>query len=449
VVDCSQTRRGMRGAAYKSAVVGVIGAALVVSACGSSSKSAGGSTPTSPAVSSARSTAQTASGSPINVMTIYTATGTAAILDPEMGETAQVYAKWINANGGINGHPLKVTVCDDQGTQTQAATCAREAVSDNDVAVVGSFTTSAEAVVPILRQANIAWFGPVSASEPAEFTSPNSFPAYNVQAAVAGMVGVAYQSGCKKVSAGIVSVAIPRLKSVYELAAKQYGQSLVQAVSVPITAGDYSAEVSQVLSGGADCVVTSLAAAQYASWMPAWAQSGTKAVLYGAGGQLSPVSTKGYESAANGSVNVTTIPDISAPSLNSYRTALQSYKAPTSYNYDSLTGVGTWAAYVLFTNVAKPIQGAITSQSFLSAASQASSVSSNGILPVIDFAKPWTNGPAGEARSFDCGITYQNIKNGQFVQTTSTWQNAAPLLAGSGKLGPAQPSSSSQLSCES
>lgn len=70
-------------------------------------------------------------------------------------------ARWINANGGIAGHPLHVTVCDDGGVASQAAACAREAVSGNDVAVVGSFSIAGDpAIVAILQQAKIAWFAP-------------------------------------------------------------------------------------------------------------------------------------------------------------------------------------------------------------------------------------------------------------------------------------------------
>ena len=53
-------------------------------------------------------------------------------------------ARWINANGGIAGHPLHVTVCDDGGVASQAAARAREAVSGNDVAVVGSFSIAGD-----------------------------------------------------------------------------------------------------------------------------------------------------------------------------------------------------------------------------------------------------------------------------------------------------------------
>ena len=36
----------------------------------------------------------------------------------------------INASGGINGHPLKIVDCDDQGNSNQATQCAQQATSN-------------------------------------------------------------------------------------------------------------------------------------------------------------------------------------------------------------------------------------------------------------------------------------------------------------------------------
>ena len=37
-----------------------------------------------------------------------------------IAESARVYGDWINAHGGINGHPLTVKFCDALGTPTGA-----------------------------------------------------------------------------------------------------------------------------------------------------------------------------------------------------------------------------------------------------------------------------------------------------------------------------------------
>src|SRR5258706_8434012 len=76
---------------------------------------------------------------PIKAMTI-TSLNSQGPVYPNIAITAQAYEKWINARGGIGGRPLSVEVCDEHGKPTDAAACARKAVSDKVTAVVGSFS---------------------------------------------------------------------------------------------------------------------------------------------------------------------------------------------------------------------------------------------------------------------------------------------------------------------
>ena len=68
-------------------------------------------------------------------------------------ETARVYQEWINAHGGIAGRPLEANFCDAHGTPTAAAACAREAIAGGPLRVVGNFTFTGDAVMPILEKA--------------------------------------------------------------------------------------------------------------------------------------------------------------------------------------------------------------------------------------------------------------------------------------------------------
>jgi ABC-type branched-subunit amino acid transport system substrate-binding protein len=395
---------------------------------------------------------KTHKSSPINVMTIDTSSGTAVPLQAEIGATAVVYEKYINAHGGIAGHPLHVTVCNDQGTESQAVICAEQAVSDKDVAVVGSFSEAGgNEVVPILQQANIAWIGDPAAAFPEDQTSPVSFPVIGSQDQNAALIGEAYQHGCKEVSIIENQTAAAIYTPIFQAAAKAYGETINQIVAINPTSADYSPYVAQLLSGGTDCVVTAIGTQQFASFLPPWVQSGTKATIYAPGGQLSPTIAAGYTSFVNGSYNVSAFPDISSAALTPFRVALAKYDAPTGpgYNYDSAGGVGTWAGWVVFTNIAASIKGPINNNTFLKTASHSKSVSSDGILPFVDFAKPWTNGPAGFLRSFNCGVTVQKLTNGQWVQTNSRFQNADMLLQGTGKLGPQLLPTSPLLACQS
>ena len=74
-----------------------------------------------------------------------------------IANTAELYADFINARGGIAGRPLEVTVCDEQSTLPLLQR-ACEAVEEGMVSVVGSFTFFAESIVPVIADSSITWF---------------------------------------------------------------------------------------------------------------------------------------------------------------------------------------------------------------------------------------------------------------------------------------------------
>ena len=113
-------------------------------------------------------------GEPIKVMT-EAPVDTQLPPYPNIPAAAEVYEQYINDNGGIAGRPLEVITCDDQGDPNEGANCARQAVEEGVVAVVGSFTFDASRIIPVLEEDNIAWFGACCPLVAQEFTSPISF----------------------------------------------------------------------------------------------------------------------------------------------------------------------------------------------------------------------------------------------------------------------------------
>ena len=68
-------------------------------------------------------------------------------------------------------------------------------------------------------------------------------------------------------------------------------------VTLPATAQDYSPQVAEATGGGADCLVMIVSETPYIAWMPAFAQSGSKARMYGPQGNLNENVVKGFEQA--------------------------------------------------------------------------------------------------------------------------------------------------------
>ena len=94
---------------------------------------------------------------------------------PNIPGAAEVYEQYINDNGGVAGRPLDIITCDNKGDPNEGANCARQAVEEQVVAVVGSFTFDASRIIPVLEEANIAWFGACCPLVAQEFTSSISY----------------------------------------------------------------------------------------------------------------------------------------------------------------------------------------------------------------------------------------------------------------------------------
>jgi len=369
------------------------------------------------------------SGDPIKVMTV-TTLNAAGPTYQNIANTAEAYESYINARGGIAGHPLDVTVCDEQFDPAVATSCAREAVDGGMVSIVGSFTFFAESIVPVIAESDITWFGACCPITPSELTSDHSFNIGNQPMYAVGAVKRAVDDGCTAINAVIIEGAeifVPPMEN----AIKALGMEFGDVVSLPATAQDYSAEVAQATSGGADCVVAVISETPYITWNTAWTQSGTEARQYGPQGNLNAVSAAGNEESTDGDIISGMYPDISTAPWDEYRVALDEAGLDQSeLDYNSLGGMGTWAAYVGFTKIAETIEGDITAASFFEAASNTSSLDLNGMVPVLDFTQEWTDGLEGYERLFNRSVVFSKLENGKVVPLTTEFEDVGALATG-------------------
>ena len=135
---------------------------------------------------------------PVTVMT-WAPDQTRATNMPGMPAMAQTYARWVNSQGGIDGHELRVLTCNEQNTTAGAAACARRAVRENAVAVVGSYSQNGRAFMAPLEAAGIPYIGGYGIAED-EFTSPLSYPVNGGVASLVAGHGMQLADSCEKVS---------------------------------------------------------------------------------------------------------------------------------------------------------------------------------------------------------------------------------------------------------
>lgn len=397
---------------------------FVVASCGGDDEPA--TSATEPAA--VETTAAAATGEPIKVMTVTTLNAAGPTYE-NIAITAELYADYINSKGGINGRPLEVTVCDEKFDPAVATGCARQAVDEGMVSIVGSFTYFAESIVPVISESDMTWFGACCPITPSELSSPYSFNIGNQPMYAVGAVKKAVDDGCEAINAVIIDgaqVFIPPMENAMKALGKSFGATVI----LPPTAQDYSAEVAQATSG-ADCVISIISETPFITWNTAWSQSGTEARQYGPQGNLNAVSAKGNEAATDGDIIVGMYPDISTEPWAEYRAALEGAGVDQEANdFNSLGGMGTWAAYVGFTKIAETIEGEITAKSFYEAANATSNLDLNGMVPVIDFTKEWTDGLEGYNRLFNRSVTYSKLENGKVVPLGTEFEDVGNLALG-------------------
>ncbi|MGW5974293.1 ABC transporter substrate-binding protein [Streptomyces sp. NPDC055186] len=124
---------------------------------------------------------------------------TKATNKPGMPAFARAYARWVNSEGGINGRKLNVLTCNERNDSVAAARCARTAVRENAVAVVGSYSQHADDFLPTLEGAGIPYIGGYGITTD-EFTSPLSYPVNGGQPALLAGLGRALADSCGPVT---------------------------------------------------------------------------------------------------------------------------------------------------------------------------------------------------------------------------------------------------------
>ncbi|HSS34392.1 MAG TPA: ABC transporter substrate-binding protein [Solirubrobacterales bacterium] len=411
------------------AIFALLACALVFAACGGSDDSSSGSSEATTEESSGGGGEEKATGEPIVTWT-YTDVNTEGPQYKNIEETERVYQEWINTHGGIAGRPLEAHFCDAHGTPTAVAACGREAVAGGAVAVVGNFTFTGDAIIPILEKGKTAQWGNCCAIAPTELTSDVSFPMGNQPLYSVGLVKKAVEDGCKNIN-GVIIEGAEAFIPLMENAAKSEGVKIGKFVTLPATAQDYSPQVAEATSGGADCLVMIVSETPYIAWMPAFAQSGSEAKMYGPQGNFNENAVKGFEEVVEGDVDAGMYPDISTPAWSEYREALAEFEADPAQDYNSLGGMGTWAAYEGFKQVVESMSGAINNQTFLKAAATAK-IDLPGMVPPLNMAENWgkTGGPEGFERLVNRCVVFSEFKEGKLVPASTEFTDVSEIAGG-------------------
>jgi hypothetical protein len=382
------------------------------------------------------------SGAPLTVMT-WAPEGTAATNMPGMPALAKAYERWVNSRGGINGKQLRVLTCNERHTPSGAAECARKAVAEDAVAVVGSYSQHARAFLPPLETAGIPFIGGYGAS-PEEFQSSLSYPVNGGQPVLLAGAGRQLARVCDRVALvrpdTLPGDTMPLLLNAGLKSAKDGEQ--VADVRAAEDATDYSAPARAALEGagagaGLPGRIGAAAARERAAKGCVTAALGDRTETFfdsfrrieGEGQKVQLSSVLG--SVSQGLVNRTGGKD--GPFEGAYVTGwypvatdplwepMRKVISEQAFGDDRIdaadTGAQTtWIAYTVFSEIVRGLGGEeVTARRVARALDKAEGVRTGGLTPPLNWHYGNMRAIGGFPRIVNGRVTFQRVENGVLV----------------------------------
>ncbi|MFG2624475.1 ABC transporter substrate-binding protein [Streptomyces sp. NPDC048473] len=359
-----------------------------------------------------------------------------------MTAMARTYARWANNNGGLDGHKLRVVTCDESDTSIGAANCARLAVKEKAVAVVGSYSRHGSSFMAPLETAGIPYIGGYGASDE-EFNSYNSYPINGGQPAL--LAGNARQlaRSCERVSVvrpdtlggdgqawllrtGLTEARRPEPADIRAAeSATSYDEDAGRALRAAGTSGGC---VTAVLGDRTATFFDSFRRLE-----PSYGNVRISSVL-GSVGQPLIDSTGGRNSPFEGAYITGWYPDSGDTRWDRMREVIRKHAFGDNRIDPDDTGVQTtWIAYTALNEIVKSIDAPqITAGKLVSALNHGTPVDTGGLTPVLRWRFKDMLGSSAYPRIVNTRVTFQVVRDGRliadkkgFVDVTQTLSDAS------------------------
>jgi ABC-type branched-subunit amino acid transport system substrate-binding protein len=318
-------------------------------------------------VTGASSAAPATPGAPIKVMQIGTFSSTGlSLADAKSGVQAAVAA--INKAGGANGHQITMEYCNDAFDAATGAACARQAVQDKVVAVVGAASAEAPAEMPILQAAGIPWLAGNGSGGPIEQTSPISYPLTGgTQSIEVAMGRLLTTLGDKKISVIVADAAAAYPAGDAVMQGVKLGGGTSSRTLAKIGATDFSAVASAALASKPDGIAIASVPADAPRIALALRQAGYKGDISTLAAIVSDDAIKSLGSNADKLyLVIDAVPTVvtSNPAVAKYAADMKAAGSSSSIDSQSLTG---WTAVQFFSALVTDLGSTAASPASLTA----------------------------------------------------------------------------------
>lgn len=383
------------------------------------------------------------SGGTITVMT-FAPMGTKATNMPGMVGMAKAYERWVNAKGGINGHKLRVLTCNEQNTPTGAADCARKAVAEKAVAVVGSYSQHGRAFMAPLESEGIPFIGGYGVSSE-EFVSTLSYPVNGGQPVLLAGAGHQLGKACSQVALvrpdTLAGDSMPVL-----LNAGLQGNKVPEAADIRAAedSADYSSQAREALADTTGPAakergcVTAVLGERTETFLDAFRRTDEKhrkpqiASVLGSVSQALVDRTGGRESPFEGAYLTSWYPVAGDPLWEPMRRVISEQAfGDDSVDPDDSGTQTTWIAYTVLSQVVGRLKAdeEVTARKVAKTLNQTGGIQTGGLTPELSWRHQDVRAVAGFPRISNGRVTFQIVRQGRLVaQPGEEPQDMTPTL---------------------
>ncbi|MEU4730938.1 ABC transporter substrate-binding protein [Streptomyces sp. NPDC023588] len=372
------------------------------------------------------------SGGTITVMT-FAPEGTKATNMPGMIGMAKAYERWANAKGGINGHRLRVLTCNEKNTPTGAADCARKAVAEKAVAVVGSYSQHGRAFMAPLETEGIPFIGGYGLSAE-EFQSPLSYPVNGGQPVLIAGAGHQLSRACDQVALvrpdTLAGDTLPVLLNAGLRANKMADASDIRAAEDSADFGPQAREALAHTTGSGKekekekgCV-TAVLGERTETFFDAFRRTDAqrrKPQISSVLGSLSQSlidRTGGKESSFEGAYVTSWYPVATDPLWEPMRQVVSEYAfGDDGVDPDDSGTQTTWIAYTVLNEVLKRAKDgeSVTARTVKRSLNESQAVKTGGLTPDLSWRYQDMRAVAGFPRIVNGRVSFQVVQSGRLV----------------------------------
>ncbi|MGX2995336.1 ABC transporter substrate-binding protein [Streptomyces sp. JNUCC 64] len=376
---------------------------------------------------------------------------------PGVPAMARAYGRWVNAQGGLGGRELRVLTCNERNDAVAAQKCARRAVDEDAVAVVGSYSQHDRAFLSTLEMAGIPYLGGHGVT-PGEFNSTMAYPVNGGQPAL--MAGLGRQLADRCASVALVrpdTVAGDSLPPLFAAGLAEGGGGAPVDVRVAERATDYARDARRAVEGvgpaagsgapgggaqgGGDegtrgCVVAALGD-RTRTFMDSFRRTGDHpsvrvAAAFGSVDQAVVDSTGGGSGPYEGAYVCGWYPVASDPRWKAMREVIREHAFDDNRVDPADAGVQTtWIAYTVLREVVASLDGGpVTARTVRAALDDGLRVDTGGLTPPLRWRYEDLLGLRDHPRVVNANVTFQTVRDGRLVSARRGFTDVTGLLEG-------------------